>query len=450
MIFKEINESPRLYGHLLEGDKAALYSVAVWKAKLSELFSTSSVLSKVDSKVVNYNLVFMELSQHQNPELLAKSLNILKRIIEKRAETISNFLNISLYSAGLAENKANHALSRRKKFAILNDENMLTVTETNQSSFHYKVWDPQSGVIQDLYFFCENLKDRSSGVDLELRHLFPRAEIFCFFNERESVHTLSQNIIKCTEIHRELLNYIVLCKKEKMASMGELALKLLHAVYMFLALLVKNNLANKKEIMMYRHYFLDHAEYNCGAIELLRDIYFNNKNLLHAEPEIEQVTAQLVKLVKDEAGISYYKSKLLDFFRCFVFYNEKAILYNATLILSKLQDPNPAQIHYKFTVREIEVEVDLFEQSYEQALRGEGTSVAMSEKLVYFSTVFNLFSNLIEDLNIVNIGKCMQVHDYSALIETIRTTRNCWPLKRSLRAYINRLYYFSSNYENLT
>lgn len=69
--------------------------------------------------------------------------------------------------------------------------------------------------------------------------------------------------------------------------------------------------------------------------------------------------------------------------------------------------------------------------------------VDISVNLMYYVTMFNTFSSLIEGFNKVNIGKCKQVHSYRFLLDILCLTRKriCYPLRRNVRAYINRLYY---------
>lgn len=48
---------------------------------------------------------------------------------------------------------------------------------------------------------------------------------------------------------------------------------------------------------------------------------------------------------------------------------------------------------------------------------------------------------LIEDRNEINCGKCRQMHPHDMLLKMYSQCGQCWPLKRYLRAYINKLYY---------
>lgn len=62
----------------------------------------------------------------------------------------------------------------------------------------------------------------------------------------------------------------------------------------------------------------------------------------------------------------------------------------------------------------------------------------------YMTTMFELFSVLVESKNMINIGKLSNIHTYGYLLSTLRET-NHWQLRRAIRAYINRLYYLNED-----
>lgn len=65
-------------------------------------------------------------------------------------------------------------------------------------------------------------------------------------------------------------------------------------------------------------------------------------------------------------------------------------------------------------------------------------------------TYFEVFSLLIEDNNEINAGKCKNMHPYKNLIQILNESGRCWPLKRYVRAYVNRLYYAQPEYEGVS
>ncbi len=71
----------------------------------------------------------------------------------------------------------------------------------------------------------------------------------------------------------------------------------------------------------------------------------------------------------------------------------------------------------------------------------------MSSKLVYLCTFFQILGSLIDDNNMVNIGKLIRRFPFESLANLIGKCRKCWPLKRNIRAFLNKLYYYQPNLE---
>lgn len=57
---------------------------------------------------------------------------------------------------------------------------------------------------------------------------------------------------------------------------------------------------------------------------------------------------------------------------------------------------------------------------------------------------FELFSALVESGNMINIGKLENLHPYEYCLDILENT-NRWEVRRSIRAYINRLYYVNKD-----
>lgn len=66
----------------------------------------------------------------------------------------------------------------------------------------------------------------------------------------------------------------------------------------------------------------------------------------------------------------------------------------------------------------------------------------MSAKLTYICTFFQLMAALIDNNNVVNIGKLIKRYPFEDLLGYLMKSGTCWPLKRNIRCFINRLYYF--------
>jgi hypothetical protein len=66
------------------------------------------------------------------------------------------------------------------------------------------------------------------------------------------------------------------------------------------------------------------------------------------------------------------------------------------------------------------------------------------------ATFFEVFSALIENENVVNIGKASNMHPIEFLLEILNKSERCWMVIRHLRAYLNRLYYFDGRSKDTT
>lgn len=74
-------------------------------------------------------------------------------------------------------------------------------------------------------------------------------------------------------------------------------------------------------------------------------------------------------------------------------------------------------------------------------------NVKMEPKLLYLTTYFQLLESLIDDNNGVNMGKLKKRFPFDTLVDWISASKTCWPLKRNIRAFLNRLYYFQPEIE---
>lgn len=264
-------------------------------------------------------------------------------------------------------------------------------------------------------------------------------------NERESNNKLFQKIIKSSQIHTLVLEYIKNCgdmPAEKISA------KLLHLCFIFLTNIITNNQDNKLEMLPHIEPMKVFLAYNVGVIDFFKEMYDNNKNMLYNEREVHSLTSQICEIINSLPETSFYRSKLLDFFRCLIFFNEKALPFNQILILKIMQDDSYKNILISVTPDDI---VDLVKQfKADNNYKADEPIPAvcrMSAQLTYMHTFFQVISALIEDSNIVNIGKLTKQHPFKLLAECIRESKKCWPLRRNIQMYINKLYYMQPGLE---
>jgi inositol 1,4,5-triphosphate receptor type 1/inositol 1,4,5-triphosphate receptor type 3 len=71
----------------------------------------------------------------------------------------------------------------------------------------------------------------------------------------------------------------------------------------------------------------------------------------------------------------------------------------------------------------------------------------MKPELTYIVTFFQILSSLIDDNNTVNMGKVVKRFPFDRLVYFLKASSNCWPLKRNIRTFLNRMYYFQPEVE---
>ena len=157
---------------------------------------------------------------------------------------------------------------------------------------------------------------------------------------------MKQKLVDATNIHNKILAYITNCKE---IPEEELACKLLHMNYKLLVGLIENHQEMKSKVIGRLPEMMNHLSKNIGLIDLLKEMYDNNKNMLYNDAEIQV----LIKLLCENINIqndTFYKSKLLDFFRFLIYLNGKTLKNNQILILKNMQDDDYQHIIFRYSV----------------------------------------------------------------------------------------------------
>ena len=131
-------------------------------------------------------------------------------------------------------------------------------------------------------------------------------------------------------------------------------MKLLEICYNFLTVLIWNHSDNKNDLMPSAKLLSNHIKFNIGCIDFIRELFTNNKPLLYSESDITNILNDVVtictriwyNLGKHEPLSSYYKSKLLDFLRVLMVFNNKAIKSNQILVMAQLQSKKNTNLMY--------------------------------------------------------------------------------------------------------
>ncbi len=101
---------------------------------------------------------------------------------------------------------------------------------------------------------------------------------------------MKQNVLDAENVHLKVLQYILNCRE---IPQQDLAVKLLHLCYKFLVGLVWNYQNIKLELIPYVPHIVHHITKNVGCIDLLKEMYDNNKNMLYNEADITRLIKEI-------------------------------------------------------------------------------------------------------------------------------------------------------------
>lgn len=99
---------------------------------------------------------------------------------------------------------------------------------------------------------------------------------------------------------------------------------------------------------------IHHIQKNIGCIDFLKEMYDNNRNMLYNDMDILKLIKEVCNVIEVEnISSSFYKSKLLDFFRYLIYCNGRALSYNQIQILKIMQDDSYKNIIFDINPRRI-------------------------------------------------------------------------------------------------
>ena len=125
---------------------------------------------------------------------------------------------------------------------------------------------------------------------------------------------------------------------------SELGMKLLHMCYYFIVALIENFNQIKILFQGYIPKMMQHIGKNVGCIDFLKEMYDNNKTMLYNELKVFDLIKQICENIEKEPEESYYKSKLLDFFRYLIYFNGRCLKTHQIQILKIMQDDSYSNI----------------------------------------------------------------------------------------------------------
>ena len=102
----------------------------------------------------------MELANYNNPELTAKAMLIINRVLQTREKAFRHLYELMIISEEERLSLITFMEEHRNKFFILEDKNIVNVTEDNQMCNYFMVSDREGlGLMEVLYLLTELMKN---------------------------------------------------------------------------------------------------------------------------------------------------------------------------------------------------------------------------------------------------------------------------------------------------
>ena len=299
----------------------------------------------------------------------------------------------------------------------------------------------------DLYPYCEIM-----SVLRDTREELPDGS-YIIITEKDENLELNQNLIKSQDHHLLIIDFLKIMRE--LPTGHYLPMRALHAAYNFLSVLVWNNKENKKELEEVLRLGECHLPYNVGCIDFFKQMYTNNMKLVK-KSQVKPIIKTVIEHANKLPLSSYLKSKLLDFMRIVVIFDDQGYEINQNVVMeevSQCQVSSDNQVVYLKAEEEASNSLSnqinrfypIWIKDYMKEYRTatyEQTTINVSPELFYVATFFEVFSALIDNENVVNIGKASNMHPIDFLLNLLKQSERCWVVIRHLRCYLNRLYYF--------
>ena len=182
--------------------------------------------------------------------------------------------------------------------------------------------------------------------------------------------------------------------------------------------LIWNNQHLKPTLIGYLPYIQHHLRKNVGSIDFLKEMYDNNKTLLFNQVNVRKLIKEICNAIDSEPLTSYYRSKLLDFFRFLIYCNGKSLKNNQVWILKQMQDDSYSKLTLNIDTAMIEDLVRRYKSSFEAFEKKSSTTkkVEIEPDLLYLITYFQIMESLIDDRCVVNMGKLKKRYPFEKLL----------------------------------
>lgn len=180
----------------------------------------------------------------------------------------------------------------------------------------------------------------------------------------------NQRLLRNLRAHDSALQ-IIQQKSLRNAPNKNAYLKVLEKAYTFLIMFVKKNNENQNIILQYIEDFLDDLEYGVHALELIKEIFTDNENLMEFPlvPLIRKLAMSIDSIEKE----SMKKATLISFIPQFMCYRDEYQRHLQYLILSEFTSSARKNSNYLYVgekgLQELAIQMEEMRDSYEQFMK---------------------------------------------------------------------------------
>lgn len=122
----------------------------------------------------------------------------------------------------------------------------------------------------------------------------------------------------------------------------------------------------KPSLIQYIPQLFPHLKKNVGCIDFFKEMYDNNKAMLFNETAVNKLIKEICSTIEAQPETSFYKSKLMDFFRFLIYCNGKTLKSNQIQILKVMQDDSYKTIILSVNKNDIIKLVAKYNEDYEK------------------------------------------------------------------------------------
>jgi hypothetical protein len=132
---------------------------------LANLPSEESIQPIIDTSICDS---MIEMTNYNNAQLTSKAISIIDRVLQTRKKAFQQFYDLIVISEDERLKLLAFMEEHRNKFFILEDSNIINVTEDNQACNYFMVYDERNlGLMEVLYLLTELMKNENSITNID-------------------------------------------------------------------------------------------------------------------------------------------------------------------------------------------------------------------------------------------------------------------------------------------